>query len=131
MSFTADRSHLVYYTNLAEGRCLTHIDTEGRFLERKLKLVVNEEKSGILPTDQLNFLSFTFKGNKIRWSDSAFAEFKRRLRKLTGRSWFVSMVFLFSSETWNLEENSNPDLVKSKGALAFVPNVGNSNRHDQ
>ena len=28
-----------------------------------------------------------------RWSDDAFREFKRRVRKLTGRSWFVSMEY--------------------------------------
>jgi RNA-directed DNA polymerase len=62
-----------------------------RFIERKLKLKVNEAKSQVAKTDQTNFLGFTFKGGKIRWSDAAFKEFKRRIRKLTGRSWFVSM----------------------------------------
>jgi len=62
-----------------------------RFLERKLKLKVNEKKSSVAPTDQINFLGFTFKGTKIRWSEKAFREFKRRVRLLTGRSWFVSM----------------------------------------
>ena len=62
-----------------------------RFLERKLKLKVNEKKSCVAPTDQTNFLGFTFKGTKIRWSEKAFKEFKRRVRLLTGRSWFVSM----------------------------------------
>jgi RNA-directed DNA polymerase len=62
-----------------------------RFIERKLKLKVNEAKSRVAKTDHTNFLGFTFKGTKIRWSDAAFKEFKRRIRKLTGRSWFVSM----------------------------------------
>jgi len=62
-----------------------------RFLERKFKLKVNEKKSRVAPTDQINFLGFTFKGTKIRWSEKAFKEFKRRVRLLTGRSWFVSM----------------------------------------
>jgi RNA-directed DNA polymerase len=62
-----------------------------RFLERKLKLKVNEQKSSVLPTDHASFLGFTFKGGKIRWSDKAFREFKRRVKYLTGRSWFVSM----------------------------------------
>jgi RNA-directed DNA polymerase len=61
------------------------------FLERKLKLKVNDEKSRMAPTDQIAFLGFTFKGNKLRWSDKAFREFKRRVKRLTGRSWFVSM----------------------------------------
>jgi len=66
-----------------------------RFLERKLKLKVNEEKSQVDKTDKTNFLGFTFKGAKIRWSEKAFREFKRRVRKLTGRSWFVSMAYRY------------------------------------
>jgi RNA-directed DNA polymerase len=62
-----------------------------RFLERKLKLKVNEDKSSVVRTDKANFLGFTFKGAKIRWSDKAFREFKRQVKCLTGRSWFVSM----------------------------------------
>jgi RNA-directed DNA polymerase len=63
----------------------------GRFLQRKLKLVVNAKKSRVCPTDQSAFLGFTFKGTSIRWTEKALAEFKRRVRLLTGRSWGVSM----------------------------------------
>ena len=66
-----------------------------RFLERKLNLQVNEKKSQVAKTDQTNFLGFTFKGTKIRWSDKAFREFKRRVKYLTGRSWFVSMEYRY------------------------------------
>jgi RNA-directed DNA polymerase len=62
-----------------------------RFLERKLKLTINERKSQVAPTDKLDFLGFTFRGTTIRWSEKAFREFGRRVKKLTGRSWFVSM----------------------------------------
>ena len=62
-----------------------------RFLQRKLKLVVNAKKSRVGPTGQSSFLGFTFKGTGIRWTDKALAEFKRRVRLLTGRSWGVSM----------------------------------------
>lgn len=62
-----------------------------RFLERKLKLTINESKSQVAPTDKVDFLGFTFRGTTIRWSEKAFGEFKRRVKKLTGRSWFVSM----------------------------------------
>jgi RNA-directed DNA polymerase len=60
-----------------------------RFLRRKLKL--NRDKSQVTPTDRTTFLGFTFRGTKIRWSEEAFREFKRRVKLLTGRSWFVSM----------------------------------------
>jgi len=66
-----------------------------RFLERKLKLQVNQDKSQMALTSQTDFLGFTFKGTKIRWSDKAFREFKRRVKHLTGRSWFVSMPYRF------------------------------------
>ena len=53
-----------------------------RFLERKLKLQVNREKSQVWKTDQTQFLGFIFKGTKIRWSEDAFREFKRRIKRL-------------------------------------------------
>jgi RNA-directed DNA polymerase len=66
-----------------------------RFLERKLKLKINEKKSQVAPTDKIDFLGFTFKGTKIRWSDKAFRELKRRVKRLTGRSWFVTMSYRY------------------------------------
>ena len=62
---------------------------------RTLKLRVNEKKSQVDKADKTNFLGFTFKGNKIRWSEKAFRAFKRRVKELTGRSWFVSMAYRF------------------------------------
>lgn len=62
-----------------------------RFLEHRLKLKINEEKSSVNPTNLIEFLGFTFKGSRIYWSEEALQEFKRRIRLMTGRSWFVSM----------------------------------------
>ena len=67
-----------------------------RFLEQRLKLKVNQEKSKVAPSNEITFLGFAFSGAKIRWSDKAFAKFKRRLKELTGRSWGVSMGFRFT-----------------------------------
>jgi len=66
-----------------------------RFLELKLKLKVNQDKSQVSTTDDTNFLGFTFKGTRILWSEKAFREFKRRVKRLTGRSWFVSMEYRY------------------------------------
>ena len=68
-----------------------------RFLEQKLKLKVNQEKSKVASTNEITFLGFAFKGANIRWSDKAFAEFKRRVKELTGRSWGVSMEYRLPS----------------------------------
>jgi RNA-directed DNA polymerase len=62
-----------------------------RFLERRLKLSVNEKKSRVGPTDETEFLGFAFKKTRILWSEKAFQEFRRRVQKLTGRSWGVAM----------------------------------------
>jgi RNA-directed DNA polymerase len=66
------------------------------FLERVLKLRINQEKSRVVPTNQAAFLGFTFRGIKIHWSEKAFREFKRKVKELTGRSWFVSMDYRYA-----------------------------------
>ncbi len=63
------------------------------YLGRQLKLPVNEKKSHVAKIEQCVFLGFTFRKNKLRWSDAAFADFKHRLRELTGRSWGWSRGF--------------------------------------
>jgi RNA-directed DNA polymerase len=62
-----------------------------RYLSRELKLAVNEHKSRVVKTNAVEFLGFMFRGTKLRWSDQAFADFKHTRRRLTGRSWGVSM----------------------------------------
>ncbi len=86
----ADDFIILVKSRRAGERVMTGIT---RFLERKLKLTVNQEKSKVAPTNESIFLGFIFKGAKVRWSDKAFAEFKRRVKKLTGRSWGVSMAY--------------------------------------
>ena len=36
---------------------------------------------------ECSFLGFTITGKKIRWTDKALANFKHRVKELTGRSW--------------------------------------------
>jgi RNA-directed DNA polymerase len=62
-----------------------------RYLETTLKLTVNLAKSKVAPMSECNFLGFTMAGKKIRWTDKALAQFKQRVKKLTSRSWGVSM----------------------------------------
>jgi len=64
-----------------------------RFLTHRLKLVVNEHKSRVAKINECTFLGFTFRGEKLRWSERAFEDFKHHLRRLTGRSWGVSMAY--------------------------------------
>ncbi len=62
-----------------------------RYLTSQLKLKVNESKSRVCGAHEVVFLGFTFYGTKLRWSDKSFQTFKHRVRRLTGRSWGVSM----------------------------------------
>ena len=62
-----------------------------RFLEKRLKLSVNQEKSKVAHSNEITFLGFAFTGAKIRWSDKVLARFKQRIKELTSRSWGVSM----------------------------------------
>ena len=62
-----------------------------RFLEEKLKLKMNEEKSKVVRTADLEFLGFAFRRGKIVWSKKSLRTFQARIRELTRRSWGVSM----------------------------------------
>lgn len=66
-----------------------------RLLTRQLRLVVNQEKSQVVKTHGLNFLGFIFRGKKIYWSDKSFGDFKYVIRRLTKRSWGVSISYRF------------------------------------
>ena len=63
------------------------------FLDSKLRLTVNTAKSAVVPVEKCEFLSFTFRRQKITWTLAAFKEFQYRIKKLTGRSWGVSMAY--------------------------------------
>ena len=64
-----------------------------RFLERKLRLTVNPHKSQVAPVSECHFLGFTYRHKRIVWSEKSLQRFKRRVRKLTGRSWGVAMEY--------------------------------------
>lgn len=64
-----------------------------RYLTRQLRLVVNQEKSRIVPSDGVEFLGFVFRGRRgtINVSAKSIQKFKRRIREVTGRSRGISM----------------------------------------
>lgn len=63
------------------------------YLDRDLKLEVNETKSKVARLDECTFLGFSILRGKIRWSPKSETQFKRRIKELTGRSWGVSMQY--------------------------------------
>lgn len=59
-----------------------------RFIERKLRLRVNQEKSAVAPAWERQFLRFSFTrgySHKRRVSPKALRQFKKRIRELTRR----------------------------------------------
>ncbi len=62
-----------------------------RFVEAKLKLVVNRQKSKAAYLSDCAFLGFQIRRGSIVWTDKAFKRFKERIEKITSRSRGVSM----------------------------------------
>jgi RNA-directed DNA polymerase len=64
-----------------------------RYLTRRLRLVVNLEKSRIVPSHEVEYLGFAFIGSRatINVSKKSIDRFKQRIREITGRSRGISM----------------------------------------
>lgn len=86
----ADDFVILVKSQRAGERVMTSVS---RFLEKRLKLQVNEDKSQVVSTNQLEYLGFGFVETKLKWSPAAFAKFKRQLKRLTSRTWGVSMEY--------------------------------------
>lgn len=57
------------------------------FIEEKLKLKVNRDKSGVRKCDQVKFLGHTIEQNgKIRIADAGIVRFKKKIREVTKRN---------------------------------------------
>jgi RNA-directed DNA polymerase len=67
------------------------LESVTRWLERHLKLKVNIEKSKIVRGNDSEYLGFIFKNKRITWSNESFENFKYNIRRLTSRSWGISM----------------------------------------
>jgi len=64
-----------------------------QYLQHRLKLIVNTDKSHVVKTSKSQFLGFTFKAGRIRPSQKSLLKFKQRIRRLTNRNWGVSMKY--------------------------------------
>ena len=61
-----------------------------RFVEVRLKLVVNRQKSRAARLLDCTFLGFQIRRGKVVWSDKALKRFKERIQEITSRSRGVS-----------------------------------------
>lgn len=88
----------------AANRVMRQVRT---FLDTQLKLPINEEKSQIVRVRDLEFLGFKYVGTKIRWCDKALADFKYNIRRLTKRSWGISMSRRYRELGWYIRGWTN------------------------
>ncbi len=88
----ADDGRIYVQSRRAGERVMTSIT---RYIEQRLKLRVNHEKSVVAPATTRSFLGFAFyrRGGKVKVGVSREApkRAKQRLRQLTARTWGVSM----------------------------------------
>lgn len=88
----ADDCNIYVKSRKAANRVMASIT---RFIEEKLKLRVNKEKSAVDRPERLKFLGFSFYRKKdgigIRVHPKAVRKFKRKLKEITGRSNAMSM----------------------------------------
>jgi RNA-directed DNA polymerase len=80
---------LILVKSLRAAQRVMHSIT--RFVEARLKLVVNRQKSQAAPLSDCTFLGFQISRGRIVWSDKALKRFKERIQQITGRSRGVSM----------------------------------------
>ena len=88
LSRYADDLVIVVKSQRAGERVMRSIS---RYLTQTLRLWVNQQKSRVVPTNEMKFLGFTMKGTKLCWHEKSYATFRQRIRELTGRRWGVSM----------------------------------------
>jgi RNA-directed DNA polymerase len=84
----ADDLTLLMKSRRAGERVMASIS---RFLKRKLKVTVNKDKSRVVKAEECCFLGFTFIRKRLAVSEKALTRLKSELRRLTGRSWGISM----------------------------------------
>ncbi|WP_368657274.1 group II intron reverse transcriptase/maturase [Metabacillus halosaccharovorans] len=88
----ADDCNIYVRSRRAGERIMESITT---FIERKLKLKVNHEKSAVDRPWKRKFLGFTFtfhrKEPKVRIAKQSIQRFKQRIREITSRKWSISM----------------------------------------
>jgi len=88
----ADDATILVKSERAAYRVMESIS---RYLEKKLKVKVNKDKSRVVKAEESSFLGFTFTKKRLTVSDKSIRRFKTELRRLSGRSSGVSMDYRY------------------------------------
>jgi RNA-directed DNA polymerase len=90
----ADDCNIYVRSEAAGNRVLQSIT---RFIEKKLKLKVNREKSGVRHCSQVKFLGYTIMPEgKIRIANKSITRFKKKIKQITKRNRGVSFASVLS-----------------------------------
>ena len=88
----ADDCIIVVQSEKAANRVMTSIT---KFIEKKLGLKVNAEKSKVARPNQIKYLGFGFYVKNEKWRPKphlkSIQKFKRKLKQITKRSWSISL----------------------------------------
>src|SRR5438445_5939305 len=88
----ADDANIYVHSERAGRRVMERVS---RFLSARLKLRVNRTKSAVDKPQNRKFLGFTFTGgkqpNRRKIAPHALARFKARVRRITRRTWGISL----------------------------------------
>jgi RNA-directed DNA polymerase len=92
LRFVRNADDFLVFTKTSKAARRVYASVE-RYLTRKLKLVVNSQKSRTCSTDGVEFLGYIFEGygGHIRISPKNIKKFKDRVREITRRNRGVSM----------------------------------------
>ena len=88
----ADDCIILVKSEKAADRVLTSIT---KYIEKKLGLKVNAEKSKVTKPNQTKYLGFSFWKSKEKWKPKphikAYEKLKHKLKELTKRSWSINL----------------------------------------
>ncbi len=88
----ADDCIILVKSEKAANRVLVSIT---KFIEKKLGLKINAEKSKVTRPTQIKYLGFSFWKSKDKWKPKphlkSYQKIKRKLKELTKRSWSISL----------------------------------------
>lgn len=75
----------------SKARALEVMVEVREYVESRLKLLVNQDKSKVAPLGECDFLGFNVRGKQIRRTEKAARRFKTRIQEITARSRGISM----------------------------------------
>jgi RNA-directed DNA polymerase len=74
-----------------KAEALIAMATVEEYVEGRLKLLVNRDKSKVAPLGECDFLGFNIRGKQIRHTEKAAKRFKLRIQEISARSRGISM----------------------------------------